>query len=561
MRREAILDLRAVPLLSLVVTLFFFPALSFRGVYAYGDFALYTARFIHTAHWLSSGHFPLWNPWLSLGGPHAAVSGSFYPPQVLLCFLLGVSAYGYLLAFHVWLAATGTYAFGRTLGLTHLSATLAGLSFSLGGFTFGHLQHLDIVVAMAWLPVVLATLERFFVTSSPRFVGLAVLSVGMLNLGGHPQIVLYVLSAAAAYAVFRLGTLWRSGESRHLPALAAGLAATFVLGVAVAAVFLFPFAEWMRFVARGDRITEKYAVWYSLPTPWLSGLLAPFWMGGSPDRPERAARLVEWSIYVGLLPLALAPVALARPRGRVLFFWGLALVAVLLSMGGRTPFYRLVLALPVFSSVRAPARFMVLTSFALAILAGFGLDSLRLRSGLWVARLGSLFLLLVAGAVGWAGFRGATFAWILPRRGDPVSFGQPDTLVLLAALGSAAVLMFVLALRAPLGPVRLGLVLAFTAADLYAFQARLLFNGLSPRAVLEEPGANVAEIRSDGGPASFLTLTGKEMESLAFDAPGLRPLPPAPSRDPSQRPQHVPFACSRSPATRASPPCTNASCR
>lgn len=519
MRRSAALDGRAILLLALVVAVFFGPALTFRGVYAYADFTLYTARFVHTAYWLRSGHFPLWNPWLSLGGPHAAVSGSFYPPQVLLCFLLGVSAYGYLLALHALLAATGTFAFGRTLELTRAAAALAGIAYSLGGFAFGHLQHLDIVVAMAWLPLVLATVERFLVTSSRRFLGLAMLSVGLLNLGGHPQIVLYGLTATAAYAVFRLGALGRAGESHRLPGLAAGLAATLVVGVALAGVFVLPFAEWMRFVARGNRITEEYAVWYSLPKPWLSGLLAPFWMGGSPGRPEGAARLVEWSSYVGLLPIALAPVALARPRGRVLFFWGLALVAVLLSLGGHTPFYRLVLALPVFASARAPARFMVLASLALAILAGFGLDTLRLGSARWLARLSGLALLLVAGAVGVAGWRGARFAWILPRRSDPVSFSREDTVVLFVALASAAVLLFVLAHRAPLGPARLGLVLAFTAADLYAFQSQLFFNGLSPRAVLEEPGANAVAMRDDGGPPRFFTETGKELESLVFDAP------------------------------------------
>jgi hypothetical protein len=85
--------------------------------------------------------------------------------------------------------------------------------------------------------------------------------VGLLVLGGHPQLVPYGLSAQAAYCVFRLAALAREGHGRRLPGLLFGLLALAAVGVALAAVFLLPFAEWMRFVARAESVTAEYALW------------------------------------------------------------------------------------------------------------------------------------------------------------------------------------------------------------------------------------------------------------------------------------------------------------
>ena len=85
--------------------------------------------------------------------------------------------------------------------------------------------------------------------------------------------------------------------------------------------------------------------------------------------------LGPWApLYVGILPLTLAALALYLPRGREVVFWGLwALLALLLSFGGGTflyvPFYLLV---PGFGLFRSQERIAFLFSFALSLLAGYG---------------------------------------------------------------------------------------------------------------------------------------------------------------------------------------------
>jgi hypothetical protein len=104
----------------------------------------------------------------------------------------------------------------------------------------------------------------------------------------------------------------------------------------------------------------------------------------------------QHSLYVGFLTCLLAlaavvflfagrragrsPVA-AGNRREILFFAGAAVLFYLLSLGRNVePLYRLVFAIPVGDSIRAPVKWHHLTELCLCVLAGFGLDAL-LRFG------------------------------------------------------------------------------------------------------------------------------------------------------------------------------------
>jgi len=60
-----------------------------------------------------------------------------------------------------------------------------------------------------------------------------------------------------------------------------------------------------------------------------------------------------------------------------LWFWiGIAVVALLLSFGKYAPFYRGLYALPYFSTIRNPAKFTHMLTFALIVLFAYGVDGL-----------------------------------------------------------------------------------------------------------------------------------------------------------------------------------------
>jgi Bacterial membrane protein YfhO len=487
------------------VASFFLPALVLRGVYFYGDVSHYLPRLAFTAESLRAGNIPLWNPYLSLGGPHAAdaVSMPWYPPHVLLFLLGGPTAYNYDVVLHVLLAALGAFSLARAWGQTRTGALIAGSCYGLGGYTTGHLQHLNILVALAWVPFLLSCAERYLTRDDRRSLGLAGAVLGLQIMGGHPQIVAYGLLGLFAHAALKLGLSIRREPPRLLAGRALGLAAVVVLALGLAAVSWLPFVEWMLFVSRGERMTPEYATSFSLPPNRLWALVAPFWFGGSLGRPWGGASLVECSSYVGLLPLALVPMALARPGWRVLFLAAVAVLAALLSLGASTSLYNLVVAAPVLGWVRAPSRWLLLVTLALSLLAGFGFDVLRAGGARRVARVLAGVLLALAGVVLGCAVGPGWLRKALPSRSDAVRLDQPDTVAFLATLVGTAGLVYLLERTRASRRSVVALALVFTACDLSFFHANLSFNRLAPSSAFDEPSATALAVRADRGSARF----------------------------------------------------------
>ena len=80
--------------------------------------------------------------------------------------------------------------------------------------------------------------------------------------------------------------------------------------------------------------------------------------------------------YLGILPLILAGLALALRRDRRTWLWaGMVAASFLLALGTHAIVHGWLTLLPGFGQLRAPARLVLLTDFALAILAAIWLDA------------------------------------------------------------------------------------------------------------------------------------------------------------------------------------------
>jgi len=86
----------------------------------------------------------------------------------------------------------------------------------------------------------------------------------------------------------------------------------------------------------------------------------------------------QHSLYFGFITCVFALVGVAsmfRRRQRDVFFWtGAFVICLLCALGGFTPFYRLVYALPMGDYIRCPVKFVHLLEFCAAALAGFGIQ-------------------------------------------------------------------------------------------------------------------------------------------------------------------------------------------
>ncbi len=341
-------------------------------------------------HWLSfarssihQGRLPLWNPYLSSGLPFVAnpQPALFYPPTWLALLLPVPKALGLIVVLHLWLAGTGMYAWLRAEGASKAGALVGGTVIAFSGYFFVRVQagHLGVITTGTWLPFVLWAYGR---ATARRSWGLAVLGglpVGLSILAGHTASFLYVALGLAAYAAFRAWEGWR--EERTVRAAALPLAQTsamLLVGLALAAVQVLPTVE---LVAHSVRQGGSYdfAARFSWPPGYLLTLLVPnffgeplrtgYWGDGIYD---------EFILYVGVLPLLLALLGLRLCHRLKPFLFALGLGALLLAFGEygalHPLFYRFV---PLFQSVRAPARAGFLFTLAAAALAGLMVTALQ----------------------------------------------------------------------------------------------------------------------------------------------------------------------------------------
>ncbi len=374
---------------------------------------------------LRAGRLPLWSPYLFCGYPIAAEGqiAVFYPVSLLLSWLLPSSgAINWLVISHLLLAAVSMYLLARLLGLSPFSAWLAALTFSFGGYLFAHLQHVSLLCAASWLPVVILFVERAWRGPLLPNAALAGTAWAASALCGHPQ----TLFQITLIVLFWVGWRWaasRRAERRWPLRRAAGLlVAILALGLGLAAVQLLMTYDLAAAAPHGERGSLRYVTSFSLLPKHLFGLIRPNWQG-TPAFNSYTGENYYWEyvLYIGLVPLALALVGATRRRGWPLA--GLGVVALALALARGNPLYQLLRFVPGFSEFRVPARYIFLFTFAAALLAGQGWDVLASWRPMGRGRR-----LLVLGAVA-AAFAAGDLVWFdrtLAPMSDPMVLTAPN---------------------------------------------------------------------------------------------------------------------------------------
>lgn len=417
---------------------------------------------------LGQGTLPFWSDRFGLGLPMVAEShaAAFYPVDVALYTTLGVSG-GYRLSMwlHLVALAAATWAYGRRLGLSPWGAVLAASAFTFCGMQSIHSSHEWMFRTLPYLPLALLLVEHYAGTGRPLWLGLLALALGAQWTLGHFQIQTWTNAL-----VLGIGA-WRVVADHRPKARILWLLAAVGGGALIAAVQLGPSWELATFVGMTERDRMFYsfppAHWAELAIPRLfrgidGGPEAPYWFG-------QQTTGFEASLHVGTLPILLACVGLvAWVRGVRVWASLVALTFALATMPRWWPEgYTWILRVPGLGFFRCPARYTILTSFGLALLAGAGLDraisSRRFSSGVAV---GVLFGLL---AFAWA------YWWTSRLDFKPAFASEP----VLAQLGPAA-LAWAVALaalvawrRGRLGPVVLiGLAVVELGAYYYTSTTR-----------------------------------------------------------------------------------------
>ncbi|MGD0499855.1 MAG: YfhO family protein [Bryobacteraceae bacterium] len=388
--------------------------------------------------WVASikrGILPLWDPYTFAGHSFAGEmqTAVFYPLNLLLTLFpfnrQGVfppQLYHQWYAFAHFLGACFMFALAREMRLSRFSSIVAGICFSFGGFVV-HVEWPGMLQSAIWLPLIFLFLLRALRAASVRrtilYSSVSGLSLGLAILAGQLHVAIMqtlVVLSAAGFAGFHPRAQGEELQRNRwvLPAVAAAVALT--VAFCAGAVQLFPSMEYsgraFRFLGVGPPLpaTQKIPYAYVGDGLWphaFASLLLPFGFNGNMGAGETI------NAYLGVFPLLAAIVALRRCWSNlwIRYLAGLAAVAFLYSMGSYSLLHGALYAVvPRLWMAWEADRFVYLADFALAILAGFGVEAL---------------LHAPAGKEAWDGIR-RVFTWVAiagaVALAVPGIYGRPD---------------------------------------------------------------------------------------------------------------------------------------
>ncbi len=415
--------LSAASILALFVLLLFYRLLFTDRVLASGDILHYFYPYRdYAAASLRAGRIPFWNPYIFMGAPFLAnpQAAVLYPIHWPLSWLPVTRQLYWSGAIHAWILAVGGFALMRRWGMGWLAAVGTGLVLAGSGFYGGLLGHINQMNGAAWLPWLLWALEgrwapeerakrseeRKGVTGSSRLASHTwryaalllpfAMFVALTLLAGHTQTTYINLFGVGAWLLATsLRSYWRG--LRHLAASFFIYVLGVLLGVLLAAAQLLPTLELSQLGLRSGGLSYVDVTSFSLRPLLLHWTLLPSY--GLRDLSVVFATLgyTEFVAYVGAVGLLLAlaaVVSLLQPtagrRPWTLGHWPLAalcglffaFLGLFLALGRWNPFSFLFYhVIPGYDLFRTPARWMMLYTLGMAVLAGVGAEWLwhRLR--------------------------------------------------------------------------------------------------------------------------------------------------------------------------------------
>jgi hypothetical protein len=329
---------------------------------------------------LAVGELPFWSERFGLGAPLLAEShvAALYPLNIALYGLLDVAvAYRLSMWLHYVALVAAAYAYARTQGLSTWGSALAGIAFTFCGFQAIHSSHEPFYSAMPYLPLSLLLAERYMATGKVAWLALLSLALGVQWTLGHFQI----QSWTGGLVVF-LG-LWRAIADRRPWPRSISLVVATLAGAALAAVQLGPSWQLAKLAGQTERPLRELLYssfpamhWFETALPRLIqdlklGPEDPYWF-------VHQTWGYEACLYVGTIPLIFVFIGvIGRPLSRSMLPWRVIVPAsfALATLPQWWPqAYLQLLALPGFGFFRVPARYTLLTSLGLALMAGEGFD-------------------------------------------------------------------------------------------------------------------------------------------------------------------------------------------
>jgi len=331
---------------------------------------------------LKAGYIPMVMPYQSLGVPligqycHRVLS-----PYQIVENLFFPHGYDLFLILRLFLAGLFAYLFIRPLCRRVESALVTAIGYGLGSIMVIYSNHEEVANVAMMLPLLMWAIRAFFDRPLLSRACWLTMALALVHTAGQPEIQLYLLFLALLYGLTRLLSI--PGGTRRtafLYSLGAIVLSAVIADPQIILFLQFHQEAWTYHPPGGSLGIQSpmtihrflFAFFPKLrqtPWPWSYRTVNLLWdwVGG----------------YFGLGLIFLAAASIRRPRRnrREIFIFGSYFLFILAKNLGWSP-AQLLGMLPLFDQTWSPRWAASTWSFALAVLAGFGLDNLLDRPAL-----------------------------------------------------------------------------------------------------------------------------------------------------------------------------------
>lgn len=319
---------------------------------------------------------PKWNPYSFSGTPLLAnfQTATFYPPNILYLIFNDFSGiWGVQVILQTVLGGIFIYLYLCSLKLRKEAAVLGTLTWIGSGFFVAWLEWNTVVHVAIYLPLILLSIDKLLaknnnLTKNLFWKGIFVFSLISSFFAGYLQPFFYIALLSFIYLLTRI--LQTKSYKKTLTFLV-----LYLLFAIIILPQLLPTLDFINLSAREiDQANWLKPDWF-LPWQNLVQIIAPDFFGN----PATLNYFGIWNYqeFVEYVPIAatiFAFFALIVRRDKKTLFWGGILIFSLL-FALPTPLAKIPFELKIpFLSTAQPSRIIMISDFALAVLAAFGLD-------------------------------------------------------------------------------------------------------------------------------------------------------------------------------------------
>ena len=369
--------------LSLIIA-FFYPVIFSNKTYFFRDIHrwFYPMKYF-LSECLRNWEMPYWRSDYFCGAPFLSdiQSGFFYPLSILNLIIPFPLSFNIFIVVHFFLGFCFFYLFIRSIGLSFTTGIVTSISWCYGSYTISSINILNNLSTLIWLPAILWSYNKAHSSGKNSFYFLTIFFICISILGGEPQIFIFIVSLFFLYSLF-----FTEIQKKPCPFYKRPLFLSLILiicGILLSSLQIgMTYTDYSHSIRAGG-LTYKEVSEFSLSPYMLKNLLFPirfgpdFIMNTDPlNRYYPSQAEIPWllTLYPGFIITIMAIYGILFSFSKKILFWLILFIFwTLMALGSATPlhyyFYKL------FPFFRFPVKFYFLSSFAILVISGYGIDN------------------------------------------------------------------------------------------------------------------------------------------------------------------------------------------